>query len=57
MSSTNAVQIDDSEWSGTISATDERNAPMNSFTDVYENKDAEGCFQFCRRFFMSTMLN
>ena len=22
----NAVQIDDSEWSGTISATDERNA-------------------------------
>ena len=38
----NAVQIDDSEWSGTISATDERNALMNSFTDAYENKDAEG---------------
>ena len=25
----NAVQIDDSEWSGTISASDERNAIMN----------------------------
>ena len=31
----NAVQIDDSEWSGTISATDERNTLMNSFTDAY----------------------
>ena len=40
--SPNAVQIDDSDWSGTISATDERNALMNSFTDAYENKDAEG---------------
>jgi len=38
----NAVQIDDSEWSGTISASDERNALMNSFADAYENKDAEG---------------
>ena len=37
----NAVQIDDSEWSGTISATDERNAIMNSFTDAYENKDTD----------------
>ena len=35
------VQIDDSEWSGTVSASDERNALMNSFTDAYENKDAE----------------
>ena len=40
--SPNAVQIDDSEWSGTISASDERNAIMNSFADAYENKDAEG---------------
>ena len=39
--SPNAVQIDDSEWSGTISATDERNAIMNSFTDAYENKDTD----------------
>ena len=38
----NVVQIDDSEWSGTISASDERNAIMNSFADAYENKDAEG---------------
>ena len=37
----NAVQIDDSEWSGTISASDERNAIMNSFTDAYENKDTD----------------
>ena len=37
----NSVQIDDADWSGTISATDERNAIMNSFTDAYENKDAE----------------
>ena len=37
----NSVQIDDADWSGTISATDERNAIMNSFPDAYENNDAE----------------
>ena len=36
------VKIDDAEWSGTISASDERNAIMNTFTDAYENNDKEG---------------
>tara|TARA_B100000927_G_scaffold200065_1_gene161907 strand:- start:48 stop:530 length:483 start_codon:yes stop_codon:yes gene_type:complete len=36
------VKIDNAEWSGTISASDERNAIMNSFPDAYENKDKKG---------------
>ena len=35
------VKIDSADWSGTISASDERNTIMNSFTDAYENKDKE----------------
>ena len=35
------VKIDSAEWSGTISASDERNTIMNSFTDAYENMDKE----------------
>jgi len=35
------VKIDSAEWSGTISASDERNAIMNTFPDAYENKDKE----------------
>ena len=36
-----SVKIDESDWSGTISESDERNAIMNSFTDAYESKDVE----------------
>ena len=36
------VKIDNAEWSGTISASDERNAIMNSFPDAYENNDKKG---------------
>ena len=35
------VKIDSADWSGTISATDERNAIMNTFPDAYENNDRE----------------
>ena len=35
------VKIDSADWSGTISATDERNAIMNTFPDAYENNDKE----------------
>ena len=35
------VKIDSADWSGTISASDERNAIMNTFPDAYENNDKE----------------
>ena len=33
------TKTDNSEWSGTISASDERNDLVNKFVDAYENKD------------------
>ena len=36
-----SVKIDNAEWSGTISASDERNTIMNSFADAYANQDNE----------------
>ena len=48
MSNSQCGQIDGSEWSGTISASDERNAIMNSFADAY-NKDAEGMLSILRK--------
>ena len=35
------VKIDSADWSGTISASDERNAIMNTFPDAYESNDKE----------------
>ena len=35
------VKIDSADWSGTISASDERNVIMNMFPDAYENNDKE----------------
>ena len=35
------TKTDNSEWSGTISASDERNDLVNKFVDAYENKDSE----------------
>ena len=39
------VKIDSAEWSGTISASDERNAIMNTFPDAYENNDKESALK------------
>lgn len=34
-------KTDNSDWSGTISASDERNDLVNKFVDAYENKDSD----------------